>query len=105
MHKVYCVLTCYQDFEDRSMNEVVLNGVYASKDSALKCLCERFKEELELEMISLDFDYDLDKDYSDNYLLDNVSSEVDKFGYLSFGQHIGNGRVYVYLEEKEVRNN
>ena len=53
-------------------------------------------------MVSLDFEFDIEKEYDENYLSDNISSQVEQFGYLSFIQHIGNGRTYIYLEEKDV---
>ena len=102
MNKVYCIMTYYEGFEDPDCNQVFLNGVYATKEIAMQYLKYGFLEEIEVEMDSLDFEFDIEKEYSNNYLTDNISSQVEQFGYLSFVQHIGNGRSYIYLEEKDV---
>lgn len=97
MKKVYCIMTHYWDFEDSDCNEVVLNGVYATKEIALSYLCYGYEEEIENEMISLDF-----KEDSSNPLIEDIRKQIEDFGYLSFKQAIGNGRANIYLEVKDI---
>ena len=102
MNKVYCIMTLYQGFVDDYCNEAVLSGVYATKEIALSYLKYGFLSEIDVDMVSLDFEFDIEKEYDENYLSDNIKEQIEQFGYLSFRQDIGNGRTYIYLEEKDV---
>ena len=98
--EVYAVLVQYYDFEDKDNNYAELRGIYKTKGKALARIYSDFMEEIEMDMLCDSFEYEEGK--SAQYLIDNIESDLSKFGHISFSQVFGNGKCTIHLEKRNL---